>query len=214
MNQSKSNEAVTPERVSLTDFLRARTYFIVDPVVTFLAQYRLSPDTLTVAGMVAHFFFAWLIAIGQMQWASVAMFFIVPLDAFDGALARKLGRKQGGFGAFLDSTLDRLAEVILFGGFIYYYVRQENELMLAVAYIAITGSLMVSYTRARAEALELSCKVGILSRVERYAVMMFFLVLKQPGIALGILAVGTYITTFQRMYHVWKQSVEQSASEN
>lgn len=204
---SRSNkEAVVPERITLTDLLRAHTTFIVDPIVTFLARYRFSPDALTVAGMAAHFFFAWLIAVGHMRWAAVAMFFLAPLDAFDGALARKLGRKQGGFGAFLDSTLDRLAEIILFGGFIFYFVEQENTLMLAIAYIAITGSIMVSYTRARAEALGLSGKVGILSRVERYAVMMIFLVLNLPQVALVILAVFAYITMFQRMVHVWRQT--------
>ena len=206
-SMSGSNkEAIVRERITLTDLLRAHTTFIVDPIVAFLARYRFSPDALTVAGMAAHFFFAWLIAVGQMRWAAVAMFFLAPLDAFDGALARKLGRKQGGFGAFLDSTLDRLAEIILFGGFIFYFVEQENTLMLAIAYIAITGSIMVSYTRARAEALGLSCKVGILSRVERYAVMMIFLVLNLPQIALVILAVFAYITMFQRMYHVWRQT--------
>ena len=206
-SMSRSNkEAIVPERITLTDLLRARTTFIIDPIVTFLARYRFSPDALTVAGMATHFFFAWLIAGGQMRWAAVAMFFLAPLDAFDGALARKLGRKQGGFGAFLDSTLDRLAEIILFGGFIFYFVEQENTLMLAIAYIAITGSIMVSYTRARAEALGLSGKVGILSRVERYAVMMIFLVLNLPQIALVILAVFAYITMFQRMYHVWRQT--------
>jgi CDP-diacylglycerol--glycerol-3-phosphate 3-phosphatidyltransferase len=160
MTQSNSENAAAPEKPTLTDFLRANTTFIIDPVVDFLARFRLSPDTLTVAGMAAHFLFAWLIAIGQMRWAAVAMFFIVPLDAFDGALARRLGRKQRGFGAFLDSTLDRFAEIILFGGFIYFYVKQGDELMLAAAYIAITGSLMVSYTRARAEALGLSCSIS------------------------------------------------------
>ena len=134
------------------------------------------------------------------------MFFLVPLDAFDGALARKLGREQGGFGAFLDSTLDRFAEIILFGGFIFYFVRQGNEMMLAVAYIAITGSIMVSYTRARAESLGLDAKIGVLSRVERYAVMMLFLVLNLPHVALIILAIFTYFTAFQRMFHVWKQT--------
>jgi CDP-diacylglycerol--glycerol-3-phosphate 3-phosphatidyltransferase len=211
MTQSKSENAAIPEKPTLTDFLRANTGFIIDPVVTFLARYRLSPDTLTVAGMLAHFLFAWLIAIGQMRWAAVAMFLIVPLDAFDGALARKLGRKQRGFGAFLDSTLDRIAEIILFGGFIAYYVSQGDEPMLAVAYIAITGSLMVSYTRARAEALDLSCKVGILGRVERYATLMILLVLDLPNIALIILAVFTYLTAIQRMVHVWKQSNESAA---
>ncbi len=203
MNQSDIN---TQEKPTLTDFLRKNTKFFIDPIVTFMARYRFSPDTLTVLGMLFHFFFAWLIGQGEMQWAAIAMFFLVPLDAFDGALARKLGREKGGFGAFLDSTLDRFAEIILFGGFIFYYVRLENEMMLAIAYIAITGSIMVSYTRARAEALGLNAKIGVLSRVERYAVMMFFMVIKLPHVALIILAIFTYFTAFQRMYHVWKQT--------
>jgi CDP-diacylglycerol---glycerol-3-phosphate 3-phosphatidyltransferase len=205
MNQPESS-STAPAKMTFTDFLRARTKFIIDPIVAFMARYRLSPDLLTVLGVIAHIFFAWLLAIGQMQWAAVAMFFIAPLDALDGALARKLGRKQGGFGAFLDSTLDRVAEIILFGGFIFYYVLQEDAVMLGVAYVAITGSLMVSYTRARAEALGFSCKIGIMSRVERYAVMMFFLVLNLPQVALIILAIFTYFTMGQRMLHVWRQS--------
>ncbi len=202
----QTNEATVPEKMTLTDFLRAKTLFIIDPIVTFMARIGISPDLLTVVGMLTHFLFAWLIANGRFQIAAVAMFFIVPLDALDGSLARKLDRVQGGFGAFLDSTLDRFAEIILFGGFIAYYTRQGDELMLALAYIAITGSIMVSYTRARAETLGFSAKIGILSRVERYAVMMFFLVLKLPHVAVIILAIFTYFTAFQRMYHVWKQS--------
>lgn len=193
------------ERKTLTDFMRANTKFIIDPVVTYLARYRFSPDGLTVVGMLAHFLFAWLIASGHMTWAAVAIFFIAPLDAFDGALARKLGRKQGGFGAFLDSTLDRLAEIILFGGFILFYIRQENAVMLGVAYLAITGSIMVSYARARAEALGYNCKVGIASRVERYFVMIGLLFFNLPDVALIILAAATYITLGQRMYTVWLQ---------
>lgn len=194
------------ERKTLTDFMRANTRFIIDPIVDYLARYRFSPDALTVVGMLSHFLFAWLIAADHMTWAAVTMFFITPLDAFDGALARKLGRKQGGFGAFLDSTLDRLAEIILFGGFILFYMRQENALMLGVAYLAITGSIMVSYARARAEALGYSCKVGIASRVERYFVLISLLFFNLPDIALIILAVATYITLGQRMYHVWRQA--------
>ena len=119
----KQLQAETNEKPTLTDFLRAKTKFIIDPIVTFMARYRFSPDTLTVLGMLFHFFYAWLIGTGQMAWTAVLMFFLVPLDALDGSLARKLGREQGGFGAFLDSTLDRLAEIILFGGFIYYYLQ-------------------------------------------------------------------------------------------
>jgi CDP-diacylglycerol--glycerol-3-phosphate 3-phosphatidyltransferase len=193
---------------NLTDLLRARTHVITDPIVTFLAHYRLSPDVLTVAGFLAHVLFAWLIATEQFLWAAAAITLLAPLDALDGALSRKLGRKQGGFGAFLDSTLDRLAEIILFGGFIYYYVQQSNALWLAVAYVAITGSLMVSYARARAEALGYDCKVGMLSRLERYTALVVFLVLNRPEIALVILAVFTYITLAQRMFHVFRQDSE------
>jgi CDP-diacylglycerol--glycerol-3-phosphate 3-phosphatidyltransferase len=212
------NTKTTPvkERPTLTDFLRANTKFLIDPVVTFLARYRLSPDLLTVLGMLAHFGFAYLIAHGEWRWAAVAIAFLAPLDAFDGALARKLGRKQGGFGAFLDSTLDRLAEIILFGGFVYYYVNLPNgsgKGMLAVAYIAITGSIMVSYARSRAEALGLSCKVGLFSRVERYFVLNVFLFFNRPEIGLIILAVGTYVTLGQRMFHVWRQSIVRDAEE-
>lgn len=191
---------------TLTDMLRRRTLFIVDPIVTMMARWRISPNSLTIAGMLAHFLVAWLIAQGEMQWAGVALFFIAPLDALDGALARKLNHQQGNFGAFLDSTLDRLAEIILFGGFIFYYVAEDNTWMLAAAYIAVSGSLMVSYTRARAEALGHSAKVGILSRVERYVVLTLALLLNVPTVALIVIAIFTYITVAQRVFHVWQRA--------
>ena len=78
--------------------------------------------------------------------------------------------------------------------------------MLAVAYLAVSGSLMVSYARSRAEALGFQAKVGLLSRVERYVVLVVFLALEMPHIALVIVAALTYFTFFQRMWAVWKQS--------
>ncbi|MCA9875478.1 MAG: CDP-alcohol phosphatidyltransferase family protein [Anaerolineales bacterium] len=205
MNKTDSQTSQTVEKPTLTDILRKRTVGIIDPIVTLLAKYHFSPDTLTVIGMLSHFLLAYLIAIGEMRWAGIAMIILAPLDALDGSLARKLGRKQGGFGAFLDSTLDRLAEIILFAGFIYYYQQRGEVAMLALSYVAITGSLMVSYTRSKAESLHMSAKVGIMSRVERYVLMMFFLVIDYPGVAVGVLAVFTYVTVGQRMYHVWYQ---------
>lgn len=193
---------------NLTDWARARASVVIDPIVTFLARYRLSPDALTVAGMLFHFFVAWLIGTGNMVWAGVAVMFVAPLDALDGALARKTGKDKGGFGAFLDSTLDRVAEIILFGGFIYYFVQNDNTLMLAVSYLAVTGSLMVSYARGRAEGLGFDGKVGLMGRFERYIILTFFLLINQPIISLFILAGLTYITVFQRGLHVWRQARE------
>ena len=196
------------QRATLTDQLRLRAKVIIDPIVDVLARFKLGPDFLTVLGFLTHIFFAYLLAIGEFRWAAVAIALLSPLDALDGALARKLGRKQGGFGAFLDSPLDRLAEIVLFGGFIYYYYAQADQTMLAVAYLAVTGSLMVSYARSRAEALGFQVKMGVLSRVERYVVLVVFLALELPHIALAILAAFTYFTFFQRMWAVWQQSRE------
>ncbi|MFN2134458.1 MAG: CDP-alcohol phosphatidyltransferase family protein [Candidatus Promineifilaceae bacterium] len=212
MEEPNTTEHAVAHKPTFTDQLRVYTKPIIDPVVSFLAHYKISPDVLTVVGMLAHFILAWLIAIGDFRWAGVAMILLAPLDALDGALARKLGRKQGGFGAYLDSTLDRLAEVILFGGFIYYYYSVDDPRMLAVAYVAITGSLLVSYSRAKAESLGYENKVGIASRVERYLLMIVLLILNLPQIALIILAITTYFTLCQRMYSVWRQEYKDGQS--
>jgi CDP-diacylglycerol--glycerol-3-phosphate 3-phosphatidyltransferase len=200
-----------PEKKTLTDQLRARSVGIIDPIVTFLARVGVSPDLLTILGMLLHFLFAWLIASGEFFWAGIAIFIFVPLDALDGALARKIGREQGNFGAFLDSTSDRIAEIILYAGYISYFYQHDNPWMVLATYVAITGSIMVSYTRSRAEALGISCKVGLLTRVERYVVIVATLVLSvflpilvQVGIL--ILAAGTWFTVGQRVFHVWTQT--------
>lgn len=202
-----------PDKITLTDRLRKLTVGIIDPIVTFLARIGVSPNLLTVLGMLLHFLFAWLIIIGEFFWAGLAILIFVPLDALDGSLARKLDRTpgQGKFGAFLDSTSDRTAEVILFSGYLIYFWREDNLELLIATYVAVTGSIMVSYTRSRAEALGLSCKVGLLTRVERYVVIVTSLVLSAIWpilleVGIVILAVGTWFTVLQRAHHVWKQT--------
>ncbi len=201
------------EKKTFTDRLRGYAFVVIDPIVTVLAKTGIGPDALTIVGMASHFLFAWLITIGEMRWASIAMMVAVPLDALDGSLARKLQKKDGNFGSFLDSTMDRLAEIVLFAGFIFHYVRQQDVDMLAVSYIAITGSIMVSYARAKAESLGYTASVGILSRMERYMLIIFFLFLKWPSIAIIIMAVGTYITLFQRLFSVRKQAYTAAAEQ-
>ena len=132
------------DKPTLTDLLRANTTWFIDPIVTFLARFKLSPDALTIAGMLSHFLFAWLIANGELLWAGVAIFFIAPLDALDGALARKLGRKQGGFGAFLDSTLDRLAAHV--AGFTAFELTAFHDL------VAMSGSLVIALALTEGQA--------------------------------------------------------------
>jgi len=207
-----------PEKKTLTDQLRVRTASIIDPIVTFLARIGVSPDLLTILGMLLHFFFAWLIATGEFFWAGIAVFIFVPLDALDGSLARKIGRK-GNFGAFLDSTSDRIAEIILYSGYLSYFYQNEDVWMSVATYAAVTGSIMVSYTRSRAEALGLSCKVGLLTRVERYVVIVASLLLSVfwigfVNIGIAVLAIGTWFTVGQRVYHVWQQTKSISSGKS
>ena len=200
-----------PNKKTLTDHLRTRSVGIIDPIVTFLARIGISPDLLTILGMFLHFFFSWLIATGEFFWAGISILIFVPLDALDGALARKIGRQGGNFGAFLDSTSDRIAEIILYAGYISYFYQHENPRMVVATYVAITGSIMVSYTRSISEALGISCKVGLLTRVERYVVIVATLILSAflpvlVEIGIIILAAGTWFTVGQRVYHVWNQT--------
>jgi len=200
-------------KTTLTDQLRVLAKGIIDPIVFLLARLHVSPNLLTILGMMLHILYAWLIASGYMTAAGIMILVFVPLDALDGALARKLGRTAGNFGAFLDSTSDRIAEIILFAGFIYYYGTRDDLWITAAAYAALTGSLMVSYSRSRAEALGLSCKVGLFTRVERYAVIVVTLMLSIPEYGLIILAIGSYFTLGQRVYHVWQQTKQIAAAE-
>jgi CDP-diacylglycerol--glycerol-3-phosphate 3-phosphatidyltransferase len=205
------------EPITLTDRLRRVVAGVLDPIVTFLAKIGVSPDMLTILGMLLHFLFAWLIATGEFVWAGFLILIFVPMDALDGALARKIGRK-GNFGAFLDSNSDRIAEIILYSGYISWFSQQEDFLAAAAAYAAVTGSLMVSYSRSRAESLGYNCKIGIFSRVERYVVLVVSLVLsglipELVAVGIYILAIGTWFTVAQRVYHVWKQAKARDAED-
>ena len=198
--------ATTTERVedpkNVSDFLRKNTQFIIQPGAALMARAGIKPNTLTLFGLLIHIPVALLLA--QGRWTLAALIALLGfVDAFDGALARRLGlASKNKFGAFLDSTVDRISEILLFGGFVYYFASQEDAFFAFVALLALGGSLMVSYTRARAEGLGIPCEVGIFSRIVRYGIFFFITVFGYPEISLLILATGTWITTGQRMHHV------------
>lgn len=207
------NIARAEQPKTFTDRARLLAAPMIDPIVTVLAAWKWSPNALTIAGMIGHFLTSWFIIQGQMVAAAFSLMLIAPLDALDGALARKRQLTQGGFGAFLDSTLDRLAEIILFGGFIYYFSQLQQTWLVILAYLAITGSLMVSYSRGRAEGLGFDGKIGLLGRLERYLILVAFLIINQPVICLILLAIFTYFTVAQRMIHVWRQAQQRAQQE-
>jgi CDP-diacylglycerol---glycerol-3-phosphate 3-phosphatidyltransferase len=129
-----------------------------------------------------------------------------PFDALDGTMARQLGQPTK-FGAFVDSVTDRWSEMfIMFGLLVFYLQRPDPTLPSVLVFAATMGSVMVSYTKSRAESLGFDCNVGVLTRMERYLVMGPALVLNLPWLALWIIAVLANVTALQRALFVRKQA--------
>jgi CDP-diacylglycerol--glycerol-3-phosphate 3-phosphatidyltransferase len=179
------------------------------PVASWLVNGRVTPNRLTVAGLALNFASAPLIASGHFIWALVVFLLASFCDILDGAVAR-LAQQMTPFGAFLDSTSDRLAEGVTLGALGIYYARHDNFAAVAALFVALTASFLVSYTRARAEALGLDCKVGLMSRVERVFVLCVGMFLAHWWVSVltvvvYALAVMTSFTVVQRILHVRRQ---------
>jgi CDP-diacylglycerol--glycerol-3-phosphate 3-phosphatidyltransferase len=160
---------------------------------------------MTYLGLVLTIGVAVIAALGEIRWAGVAYIFAAACDALDGTLARVSGRVSR-FGAFLDSNIDRIEESIVFLGLTVYYAGLGNQWEIALILVVTVGSLMVSYARARAEAVGVDCRVGFMTRVPRVAIMIVGMILNQVLIALIILAATTWFTSFHRMFHVWRMT--------
>jgi CDP-diacylglycerol--glycerol-3-phosphate 3-phosphatidyltransferase len=157
----------------------------------------------TLTGSLLNLGVAWVLAHGYLRIGGVLVPLVSLFDALDGTLARLMERRSR-FGAFLDSTMDRFSEAILYLGLLFYYTRYGARQEIILIYATIVGSLMVSYARARAEGLGLDCRVGLLTRLERIVILTAALILDQMSIALWVLAILTNFTALQRMYHVWR----------
>ncbi len=188
---------------------RARLIFkgILDPIGAFLNRLGLSPNTITLLGLAGTTVGAYVIAQGQMTTGAFILLASVLVDAFDGTMARLRGEPSD-FGAFVDSVSDRYAELVTFGGLLYYFLTQSDYPGVVVSFIAASGCVLVSYVKARAEGLGFTAKVGILTRFERYLVLIPLLVFNQPFLAVAIIAVLANITAFQRIFHVRVQGRE------
>jgi CDP-diacylglycerol--glycerol-3-phosphate 3-phosphatidyltransferase len=189
----------------LSERLRALTAGFMRTVGTALGRTGLSPSFFTVLGFVAVAADSVLIALGYLQLAGVLLIASLLLDSLDGAVARATGRVSA-FGGFLDSTLDRWAEVALFFGMGVALSRFGSTLDLVFVYWAVCGSLLVSYTRARAESIGVLCKEGFFTRFERMVVIVLGLLTTWLGLANAIIALLAALTALQRLWYVWHQS--------
>ncbi|MDJ0947321.1 MAG: CDP-alcohol phosphatidyltransferase family protein [Alphaproteobacteria bacterium] len=184
--------------------LHCRIESVLAPLTRALSRTGLAPNQVTIAGAVTSVFAAALIVIDQFVAAGVVWLLAGLLDLLDGAMARHQGR-AGGFGAFIDSTLDRVSEGAIFAAIAYHFAVHGAPVAAALTLCALTGAILVSYTRARAEALGAHCKVGIATRPERILILTFGLWtgLLQPVIY--VLLGMTAFTVAQRVWHVHRQ---------
>ena len=187
-----------------TQWLRTTFRGFIDAGASFFGRLGISPNMLTIIGCLLQLGAGAIVAAGYLRVGGLVLAVTALFDAFDGALARQHG---GGtrFGAFLDSCLDRVAEAGVLLGLAWYFMQQPGQVEELLIYVALVGSLMVSYARARAEGLGITCKEGLFTRVERTIVTILGLLSGFVVALAWILAVGTVATAIFRMVRVYQQ---------
>ena len=201
---------------SFKEVFKEPAYRVLNAPTRLLVRARVHPNAISLFGFFVTVGAGYLYHLDHVRWAGLMVIFGGIIDIFDGRVARETGLASK-FGSFFDSTLDRLSEIAVFLGLLSLYNQYGREMadvwMVYVIMIAMGGSLMVSYTRARAEALGLECDTGIMQRAERvvllgggsliFGLMWDGLVLKWVII---ILAVSTVLTAFQRIWWVYRHA--------
>jgi CDP-diacylglycerol--glycerol-3-phosphate 3-phosphatidyltransferase len=197
------------EGEALTDLAETRHKLaerFTTPAAKILSKTGVTPNMLTVMGFLVSVAAAVLIAKEYFLAGGLVVLLAGAFDLLDGPLARATG-KTTRFGAFLDSTLDRLSEAAVLAGILAYYAYHEGTWESLLAYATFVGSVMVSYLRARAEGLGVKCEVGIFTRAERVVVMSIGLIVGQwidqaIPVMLGIITALAFFTVIQRLIHV------------
>jgi CDP-diacylglycerol--glycerol-3-phosphate 3-phosphatidyltransferase len=189
-------------------WVRAQAIRLIQPLV----RAPISPNAVTTLGLLCAALVAWLAGAGHLLAAGVVLALSSITDIADGALARARDACTD-YGAFFDSLLDRIAEAVIGLGILIYYVNHGHALEGSVlVYLGVCGALMVSYARARAEGLGLTCKVGFMARPERVVLTVAGLILSAPfglwvlTLVLWILVITTFVTTAQRFWHVYQDT--------
>jgi len=193
----------------LSEVRKTLAYYLTEPVVRLLSKTPITPSVITGFGFLLTVGAVILIVTGQLLAAGFVVLIAGFFDMLDGALARHANRATR-FGAILDSTLDRLSEAVLLIGILVLYAGEQSIAGILLVGFTLVGSLLVSYIRARAEALGLECQEGLFTRTERVVVLALGLLLNQIDnaliIALAIIVVFSFFTAGQRLLYVWKQT--------
>jgi len=178
---------------------------IIDRIVRWLALSRIHPNVLTFLGLLINIWAAWLFAQGSFRWAAVVVIGAGLFDMVDGRVARATSQVTR-FGGFFDSVLDRYSDLALFMGLLVYYASINRFFYIVLTAIVMTGSVMVSYTRARAECTIPKCKVGFLERPERVVLIIIGALFGRMAQVLWVIAVLSNLTVVHRMIYTWQEA--------
>ncbi|MBI2856523.1 MAG: CDP-alcohol phosphatidyltransferase family protein [Chloroflexi bacterium] len=187
-----------------TQARQVATRYLEAPLARLLNGVGLSPNKVTALGVLLSGGTAYLLSTGHLVGGGALLLVAGALDMADGALARRLG-KSSPFGALLDSTADRVSEAIVFLGLLALYLGRDLTTEVVLVFLALFGSLMVSYLRARGEGLGVDCRVGLMTRPERVFVLAIGLMIGQVFIALAIVAALSMLTAAHRFWHIKRE---------
>jgi CDP-diacylglycerol--glycerol-3-phosphate 3-phosphatidyltransferase len=178
---------------------------ILDSIVGVLSILRIHPNFLTLMGLAVNIWATVLFAKRLFFWAGLVVLFAGIFDIMDGEVARRTQRVTK-FGAFFDSVIDRYSDVVLLIGLIIHYAKFNRMFYVGLTGFVMIGSLMTSYTRARAESLIPQCKVGFLERPERIVLLIIGALLDKMAAVLWVMAILSNWTVAQRIWYTWQES--------
>jgi CDP-diacylglycerol--glycerol-3-phosphate 3-phosphatidyltransferase len=193
-----------PERMAITGRIGAAGKRIVDSIVNLLASLHVHPNILTLIGMLINIFAMILFAKGIFTWAALVIVFAGIFDIVDGEVARRTQRVTK-FGAFFDSVIDRYSDLLLLLGLIIWYAKINRIFYVGLTGLVLIGSVLTSYTRARAESLIPACKVGFLERPERIVLLIIGAVADRMAAVLWVMAILSNWTVSQRIWYTWRE---------
>jgi CDP-diacylglycerol--glycerol-3-phosphate 3-phosphatidyltransferase len=179
--------------------------WLLEKIVDAVASTGINPNLLTFFGLLVNGWAAVLFALGKFRSGAMVIFFAAFLDMLDGQVARREKRVTA-FGAFFDSTLDRYSDMALYMGLLVYYAEAGRTSYVILAAVATAGSVMVSYSRARAESLIPLCKVGFMERPERMVLLILGGLFNRMAPALWVISVVSTITVIHRIVHTWQET--------
>jgi CDP-diacylglycerol--glycerol-3-phosphate 3-phosphatidyltransferase len=178
---------------------------IINAIVGALALSRVHPNVLTFIGLLINIGAAFLFAAGKFRWAGVVVIGAGLFDMVDGRVARQTNRVTR-FGGFFDSVLDRYSDLGVLVGLLVYYASINRFFYVVLTAIVMTGTVMVSYTRARAENTIPKCKVGFLERPERVVLIIIGALFNRMAQVLWVIAILSNITVIHRMIYTWQET--------